>query len=263
MTCADLQEAFRADPLAGWSCLPDAGFLRIRTPLRYSDGGLVELYAEDRNGHVVVSDFGEAFRFLQTYGLDPLKSAVRRQVVDLALSLGGAVAAQDTIEIAVESKKEIPAALLRLGQVVTRVADLALTAKGSFTATFPDAVEEFIRAAVPYVEIARNAPVPGRATSHNFDLVLHTTKGLSAVAALSAVSSNGAGAQTAFTIRKFADIAALGSNSPDRITVIDDSADVWSPSLRAELANYSDVIDWERRDELVAKLSPPRESSGA
>ena len=47
MNCADFLAAMREDPLAGWQCVPDEGFVRIRTPLRYSDGGIVELYVEE------------------------------------------------------------------------------------------------------------------------------------------------------------------------------------------------------------------------
>ena len=231
-----------------------SGFLRIRTPLRYSDGGLVELYVEARSSRLIITDFGESFRFLRTYGLDPLRSAVRRNIVDLALELGGATVDQDALEIAVENAEDLVGALLRLGQVVTRVSDLALSARGALTATFPDTVEEFIRSGAPDVEVKRNEFIDGNATVHSFDLVTRSPRGTRILAALSAISASGAGAQTAFTIRKFADIAALGASAPKRITIVDDSADVWSDSLRRELSNYSDVIDWERRDELLSQL---------
>lgn len=258
MNCADFLAAMREDPLAGWQCVPDEGFVRIRTPLRYSDGGIVELYVEERGDHVIITDFGESFRFLQSHGLHPLRSAVRRQIVDLALELGKATAVEDAIEIRIIDRRQLPEALLRLGQVVTRVADLALTAKGSLVATFPDAVEDYLRINLPDAELTRNGEVAGRATTHTFDLVIHSMRGITALSALSAVSTNGASAQTAFTIRKLADIAALGRAAPDRITVIDDSSEVWSESLRAELANYSEVFDWDRRDDLVLRLTRPR-----
>jgi hypothetical protein len=249
--CSELVAALRADPLVGWSCDEADGFLRIRTPFRYSDGGIVELYAEQRQTGVLLTDLGEAFRFLQTYGLDPLRSALRRTIVDLAVELGGAQTSEGAIEILVPDGTRALEALVRLGQIVTRVADLALLARGSLAATFPDAVEEFLTANLRFSEVQRNGTIRGSAALHQLDFVVRSRQRLTGIAALSAVTGNGANAQTAFTIQKFADIASVGPGAPQRITVIEDSGDVWSESLRKQLQNFSEVVDWERRDDLL------------
>lgn len=252
MRCDDLANALRRDPLTGWRCSQGDGFLTIETPFRYSDGGTVELYAEERpDGAVLFTDYGESFRFLQTYGLEPLRSGLRKQIIELALELGGATTSEGAIEVVVPQRADVFDGLARLGQIVTRVSDLALLARGSLAATFPDAVEEFLRSRLRFAEVERNGTLSGRATTHKVDLLVRTQEALTALAALSAVTANGANAQTAFTIQKFADIAALGDGAPQRVTVIDDSADVWSEALRRQLQNFSDVVDWERRDDLI------------
>lgn len=255
MNCSDLVEAVRRSPLAGWRCRADGDFVRVETPLRYPDGGTVELYIEDRAGALIVSDFGEAFRFLESAGLDPLRSPAREKMIDLAARLGNAAIDEGAIEIRGVKPPEILASLVKLGQVVTRVADLALQARGAMATTFADDLEDYLRTTTKGVEVRRRVVLEGASDRHEIDIVTKSAAhGQSAIESLSAPTANGANSQTAFTIKKFADIAALGRNAPNRFVVLDDSADVWTLSLRQQLARFADVIDWERRDRLVEAI---------
>lgn len=254
MNCDNLRRILAEDPLRGWTCRLESDFLRLETPLRYPDGGVIELFVEEQLGGFVVTDFGEAFRFLQTYGIDPLRSSTRKQSIHAAARLAGAVLDGDVLEIRVSDLADIIPASVRLGQVITRVSDLSSTATGAFGTTLTDALEDFVRAKVIGAEVRRGEVVHGRAATHRIDLLVRTPRAVSAIEALSAGSMTGANAQTAYTIQKFVDLSALGPGSPHRYAVLDDSADVWTDSLRRQLANVSDVIDWERRDKLSDQL---------
>jgi hypothetical protein len=150
--------------------------------------------------------------------------------------------------------EQLLTAAVRLGQIVTRVADLSLGAKGVFGSTFSDALEEYLRSTTRGVEVLRAGVLRGRAASHQFDIVVRSPRGISAVEGLSSVTGTGANAQTAYAIQKFADLAALGTSSPRRFAVLDDSAEVWTDSLRRQLEQFAYVIDWERRDRLLHEL---------
>lgn len=254
MNCADLTEIFRAEPLAGWTCKPDDGFLRLETPLRYPDGGVIEVFVENLNDRLLVTDYGESFRFLYNHGIDPVRSAVRQQVVDLAVSLGGADISEDTIEITVDPGLAMAAAV-RLGQIITRIADLTLTNKGPLGGSFSDVVEDFLRSRLHGAEIRRHEALAGAATKHRIDIVVRSAKGVSAIESLSASTPTGANAQTAYTIQKFVDLKAVGAGAPEVYSVIDNSSDTWSGALRRQLENVSTVIDWERRDDLAHALT--------
>jgi hypothetical protein len=254
MTCSDLAAALQSKPMAGWRCSPADDFLRLESPLRFADGGVIELYVEPRDGRFIVTDFGEAFRYLQTHGLDPLRSSVRAHFIALALSLGGATDDEGTIEIIVDEPGDILAAAVRLGQIMTRIADLSISAKGVAGGTFSEVVEEFLKTGLRGAEVRHGGTVQGRATTHQIDFLVHSTNGTSAVEALSAVTANGANAQTAYTIQKFADIAAVGAGAPRRFAVLDDAGEVWTEALRRQLENFAVVVDWERRDVLLQSL---------
>lgn len=256
MNCSELTEIVRTAPLAGFRCSQDEEFLRLDTPFRYPDGGAVELFVEPLSGSLRVSDFGEAFRFLEKGGLEPLRSPGRRRSIEFAIKMAGATLHEGVIEIVISDYKDLMPAIIRLGQAMTRVADLSLLVKGSLINTFSDAVEDYLKVYTDGVEIKRGAMVRGSATSHQVDIWTKSKKGVAVVESLSAITRTGANAQTAFTIQKFADISAIGPGAPNRFTVLDDSGDVWSDSLRMQLAQFSDVIDWEKRGDLAAALSP-------
>jgi hypothetical protein len=256
MNCSQFAEIAREAPLAGFRCTQDGDFLRLDTPFRYPDGGTVELFVEESSGHLRVSDFGEAFRFLEKSGLEPLRSPGRQRAIELAIKLAGGTLDQGVIEIVVRERSEVLSAIVRLGQAMTRIADISLLVKGSLVNTFSDAVEDYLRAHTRGLEIKRRAAVRGNATTHQVDIWTRSDRGVSVVESLSALTPTGANSQTAFTIQKFADISAIGAGAPGRYTVLDDSTEVWSESLRKQLAQFSDVIDWERRGDLAAALAP-------
>ncbi|MEJ7811178.1 MAG: DUF1828 domain-containing protein [Gemmatimonadaceae bacterium] len=255
MNCVELADAIRAAPFAGWECGADEGFLRLATPFRYPDGGAIELYIEARSAGFVVTDFGEAFRFLETSGLDPLRSPVRERLIAIATKLGGAHLDDGVLEVSVLTPEGLLSAAARLGQVVTRIADLTLLAKGTLVSTFSDLVEEFIVTSTAGLEVRRHAMLPGNAARHEFDIVVRSIRGVAAIESLSAVTAPGATAQLAFTVQKFADLAAIGSGAPDRYAVLDNTSDVWTDPIRKQLMQFSRVIDWEERDTLASALT--------
>lgn len=256
MNCSRFVDMVRSASLSSWGCSEDGAFLRIETPFRYPDGGTVELFLEQRGPNLLVTDYGEAFRFLEAGGIDPARSPARQKAIDLATKLSNARLDEGALEIVVHESSELLAAVVRLGQAVTRVADLSLLAKGTFVSTFSDVVEEFLKAATHGIEIQRGAVVRGSATSHQVDILARSQQGVSVVESLSAITPTGANSQTAFTIQKFADISALGAGAPGRFAILDNSAEVWSDSLRKQLARFADVVDWEQRDELAAAIAP-------
>lgn len=254
MNCEELARAISDSPLASWSCSADQHFLRLRSPFRYPDGGIIELFVQERGNQLVVTDFGEAYRFLETSGVEPERSVARRDLIELALRLGAARNVEGALEILVDRPTDVLTAVLRLAQVVTRVGDLTLSVKGAFGNTFADYLVEFLKSSVPAAEITAGQTVRGLNGTHRVDIVAKTRQGVSAIEALSSLTPNGANAQTAYTIQKFADIAALGAGAPQRYAVLDDTSDVWSESLRRQLEQFSTVYEWERRDRLVEAL---------
>jgi hypothetical protein len=254
MNCHELAQVLLHDPFGGWRCRESNGFLRLESPMRYVDGGLIEVFVLPQIDGYLITDFGEGYRFLENYGIDPQRGASRTRSIAFAADLGGASIGERGIEISVGAPGDILPGAIRLAQILTRIGDVVLQTSGVTGTTFTDELEDFVKEAVAAAEVRRGGNVRGAATNWTVDLLVRTARGLSALEGLSATTGNGANAQTAFTIQKFLDIAAIGPGAPKRFTVLDTTGDVWTESLRRQLANVSEVIDWERRDLLVTSL---------
>ena len=59
--CAALQQAM--PPLFVCSPAPEEG-VRVRTPMLYPDGGVVDVFVQERNGGYIVTDYGDALGWL-------------------------------------------------------------------------------------------------------------------------------------------------------------------------------------------------------
>jgi hypothetical protein len=262
MNCAELAERVARSGLSGWKCAPGETFLRLQTPFRYSDGGWIEVFVETYANDLIVTDFGEAARFLEGHGIDPSRGATRRRLIELAIELGGATSTDGAIEIHVGNPDKLFEAALRLAQIMTRVGDLSLGARGALGATFPEELEEFLREKIPASHVERNAPVQGKITQHRVDLLVSVSDTHpAAIEALAATSANSARSQLAFTIQKFVDIRRRGLEAPTLVAVVDDSAEVWTRELRGQLENVSRVLDWEEREDLVQLIVEPERAT--
>lgn len=255
MTCDELLQSLRANPLAGWICQSQDDFLRLQLPMRYSDGGAIEVFVEERGAGFVVTDFGEAYRFLDSGGVDMTRSSTKRRIATLAAQLGEATENEGSFEIVVNAADRIAPAAIQLGQVISRVGDIMLLSKGALGSAFADQLADYLRESTRGVEITRHAPIEGAAQSWHVDILAKSMNRLAAVQCLSAVSPGGANAQSAFTIMKFLDMGRA-ANAPHRFSVLDDDeSDVWSINLRQQLATVCDVVDWQQRDQVVAYLA--------
>ena len=257
MNCSGLRDALARAVADGWECADAGDFARLLTPFRYPDGSLVELYVEARQaGTLVVTDYGEAFRFLETAGLDPLRSPARQKAIRSAVALSDATLTGGAIEVAVPPAADLFSAVIQIGQAVIRVADLALLARGAAVSTFAESVEEYLREHTRGVKVEANAVVQGAsAAPHQFDLLLRSERGDTLVESLSSPTPVGAKTRAAFTVAKFADIFALGANSPRRVAVLDEGDGVWTDELRKQIGNFAEVYEWEARSALAASLT--------
>jgi len=76
-----------------FECSPaPRGNLRIRTPLMYPDGGLVDLFVISREGQYRVTDFGETLGWLGMQSANVRRSPKQNQMIqDVCQTLGVAL----------------------------------------------------------------------------------------------------------------------------------------------------------------------------
>ena len=66
-----------------FQCLPaPQGTVRVRTPLLYPDGGVVEVFLSDNAGGYTASDFGEALGWLRMQSASDRRPAAQDRAIE-------------------------------------------------------------------------------------------------------------------------------------------------------------------------------------
>ena len=72
-----------------FECRRQGRYVRVRTPLLYPDGGVVDVFVRERDGHIAVTDLGEALGWLRQQTLDGKRSPKQQRLLqDVCLTLG-------------------------------------------------------------------------------------------------------------------------------------------------------------------------------
>ena len=97
--------------------------MRVRTPLVYPDGGVVDVFVLEHDGEVGVTDLGEALGRLRMQSVDAGRSAEQtRRVEDTCQTLGVALH-RGQLVLRVGPDTMIAEAVLRVGQAAVRLSD--------------------------------------------------------------------------------------------------------------------------------------------
>ena len=121
------------------------GAVQVRTPLSYPDGGLIDVYVEDREAGYVVTDSGEAWVQLQNQTLcDGLTQDQRRDGQEACRGWGATL---DDVQIVLRCSEaaELPEAIEHLSSAAAEVSAIWLQSmdQGAFAGSRSRAAPEF------------------------------------------------------------------------------------------------------------------------
>lgn len=116
--------------------------VRVRTPLLYPDGGLIDVFVYEQAGQLAVTDYGEAIGWLSLQSASNLKSPKRANLIsDICMTLG--IRIEDgQLQFTCRNIAELGEAVHRLAQAIVRVSDICFT--------FPQPAEAAQPAIVPH-----------------------------------------------------------------------------------------------------------------
>jgi hypothetical protein len=114
---------------------PRGELTRVRTPFSYPDGGVVDLFVKQNDGSFTLTDLGESLGWLRMQSRSMQRSAKQQHLVQDVCLTQGVELFKGQLTLRVSERAELPRAIVRLGQAVVRVADLAFcVASPSFAA---------------------------------------------------------------------------------------------------------------------------------
>ena len=119
-----LQEA--VPPLFVCSPAPQDG-VRVRTPMLYPDGGVVDVFVLERNGRYIVTDFGDTLGWLGLQSVSKKRTKKQEALIqDVCLTLR-IENLRDQLMLRDVPRGALGDSVLRVAQAAVRVSDLWFT----------------------------------------------------------------------------------------------------------------------------------------
>ncbi|WNG13254.1 DUF1828 domain-containing protein [Cystobacter fuscus] len=257
ITLEQLNEAMTHYPLIRGVDRVPKGHLRIETDFLYPDGTPIEVFlVKDKETPLMpfskLSDLGQTTAYLLNLSVRPWVSAKRRTFLEDTLRTHRVELNGGAFEVAVSRPDELPDAIIRLAQTCLRVSDLIFTRRVSLQSPFVDQLEEFFGDAELAYEPNAELPLLGDRTVE-VDFLVQGKRTNSAVLSLSSTNPSAAHASANEVFAKWYDIATA-ERPENRVTIFDDSHDVYRDSDLKRIAKFSSVLPFSERRQVVEFL---------
>ena len=232
-------------------CESAASGLRLRTVFEHPDGDLIDIFLVEEAGSTWLTDHGEALRHLDALGFDATNTPKKRALLQDALSNLAVQEQNGRLAVAIDpgDAKDFATKLFRLGQAMTRVGDLLFTAREQSPRFFRDDVQEFLRE--QRVEAEATPQVVGR-SGQAYTLDFRISRVTTPLLLKTLTTGSRAAAETLVNgaVRMFYDLSRTSSEE-QRVSVVDDSEDVWTPAQLDLLGDLGKVVLWSAPDKLL------------
>ena len=229
--------------------------VRVRTPLLYPDGDIVDVFVTDRDGSYTLTDFGESLAWLRMQSVSSRRSPKQRSmIVDVCQTLGVEL---DRGQLTLRSigSEALGEEVTRLAQAAVRVSDIWFTLRVRRADSTVDEVTEWLdERQIPF---DRNVNQTGR-SGHNWKLDFRT-RAERQTSLIFLLSTGSRGAARRITERVAAgcmDLSHLRLGQPRLafVSLFDDTLDVWREEDFSLVEELSEVARWSRPDEVEALL---------
>ncbi len=235
---------------------------RVRTPMMYPDGGIVDVFILARGDEYIVTDFGEALAWLRLQSTSTRRS--RRQqilVEDVCQTLGLELFRGQLVLRAIRGDA-LAEAVIRISQAAVRVSDLWFTLRSRSVQTTADEVNEWLREnEIPFDTGVHHS---GRSNSDwNVDFLTRTDERTTLMFLLSTGARGSARRIAEHVLSGFVDLSHLREDQPqlEFVSLFDDTYDVWREEEFALVESHSQVALWSRPDQLKLILRPDNRQS--
>ena len=230
--------------------------VRVRTPMLYPDGGVVDVFVLERGSGYTVTDFGDALGWLWLQAVSQRRSARHDALArDVCRTLRIELV-NDQLALREVTPDALGEAVLRVALAAVRVSDLWFTLRGQTFQTTADEVAEWL--SEKRIPFQRDVSKQGRSTrpwTINFETQTVNRTGL-----IFLLSTGTRGAVHGITDRVVTgcmDLNHLKESQPNLefVSLFDDTVDVWRPEDFHLVEECSRIARWSAPDELQAILT--------
>ena len=224
--------------------------VRVRTPLLYPDGDIVDVFVLEQGKDFIVTDFGDALGWLRMQSASSRRSRKQQFLIEDVCQTLGVEFSRGRLVLRSGAGDTLGETVLRLAQAVVRVSDLWFTLRNRAVETTADEVNEWLRE--KQISFERSVSKEGR-SGRNWiiDYQTNTADRTSLVFLLSTGSRGAARRITEHVLAGCVDLSQLKSSQPNLtfVSLFDDTEDVWQEEDFGLVEGYSKVARWSRPDE--------------
>lgn len=231
-----------------YSCSEQAPYTKIRTPYLYPDGDVIDVFAKHSEAGVTLTDLGESLRWLRMQTTSPKRSPKQRKLIEDACLTHDVELFKGMI-IARASHGDLAQVVTRVAQAAMRVSDLWFTLRSRAVESIADDVADFLEERT--IPSDRFVKLPGRSgRTWNIDFQTHTDRRSCLVTVLSTGSRSAARSIADHAVAAWHDLSHMRvQQSLQFVSLVDDTADVWSDQDLKLVESLSEIARWSRPDE--------------
>jgi hypothetical protein len=240
-----------------FECAVKGDYVRVRTPYLYPDGDCIDLFIKSSGpGISTVTDLGETVRWLNSNTLSVKRSPKQAGLISDISQTHGVEFFRGMLKARSSEPANLADAVTRVSQAALRVSDLIFTSRLRAVESVTDEVADFLQElSLPF---ERNKRLIGRSGKFwKIDFQVSTSSHGSLIAVLSSGSRSAAQQLTKNAVVTWYDLSQY-KTSPEPLTfisLIDDSADVWSDEDFNLVESISEVATWSAPETLSQLLT--------
>ena len=256
MNAAHLCGALREGLPDLYDCAPaPRDGVRIRTPLLYPDGGVVDIFVVERGGAYTLTDLGETLGWLRMQTVNPRRTPRQQRLIDDVCRTLGVELSRGQLVLRSASVAELGESVTRLAQAAVRVSDIWFTLRSRSLDSASEEVGEWLtERRISYRQGVQRRGRSGRDWNVHFETFADERTAL--VFLLSTGSRSAARHLTEHVLAGCYDLSHLKTGHPriSFVSLFDDTSDVWRPEDFRILDDVSEVALWSQPDEFETIL---------
>ena len=229
-------------------------YTRIRTPFFYPDGDLIDLFVEEKNGDIVLTDLGETLRWLSSQGVSEKRSKKQLELIQDVLMGTGVRQHRGSLQLDVRDASDFANAVATLSQAALRIADVWFTFQPRGGETVVEEVEGFLR--VKKIFFDKSPVLHGQSgTPWKLDFYTRTARRNALVKVLHTDRRASARRIAEHVLAGWVDLEPIKRTDQTRfVSLFNDTNGVWDAEEYKLVENCSEVAYWSRPDEFTEKL---------
>ncbi len=253
----DLSELLRDGLPSLFKCADAAqGAVRVRTPLLYPDGDLIDLFVLEQDGTYLLTDYGDTLGWLRMQSVSGELTENQRALVDDVCLTLDIRRDRGQLILRVSERTEIADALHRLGQAALRIADVQFTFQPHATRSIADEVDGWLREQAFSIRrgVKRSG---GSGIAWTVDYEVSADDRTSLMFLLAGDTPSAARRRSVQVFASCSDLSApaRGPLPAEMVSLFDDTSGVWREENLNLVKKVSHVVKWSEREKLARLLA--------